>query len=233
MKKTESERELMRLASEFETSELTDVSIKEIADKIKLSRIEREKLEEFILSGQDLSAYNIDKVLEQYLQGNDAYELGKLFPDIPVGAIIYAKIKYKWPELRRNFLDNLQYSTRLKAVQTKFQTVNYLATIVNAFMAKNMEGALQYAMSGGKDDSGLLARFKINDFKKLSSYMSLIAKAGEMPNDIGKEKEKDEGNQQTVNIQAENVTVRNQDMEQASQEAGDLLKRFYHSKDQK
>lgn len=227
MKKSDLEKQLLAIGSEFKEDELTDTSIQQISDKISLSRLERKELQSFMtesLSTQ--SSYPVDDILDQYLQGNDIIELSKIFPAIPVGALVYFKIKYRWPELRQKFLDDLQYSTKIKAIQTKHNTISFLSTMVNTFIKKNEKGLMKYAISGGMDDSALPARFKINDFNKLSQYLRVIQTAGDI-NSEANEQHDDEQRQPTIHIQTENVTVKNPDLEEATQKASDYLKGLY------
>jgi hypothetical protein len=119
----------------------------------------------------------------------------------------------------------LQYSTKIKALQTKYNTISFLSTIVNTFIQKNEEGLMKYALSGGKDDSSLPARFKINDFNKLSQYMRLIQTAGEINGEPAPKEESESG--PVVHIQTENVTVKNPDVEAAAAKASEYLKSLY------
>lgn len=227
MKKTDLEKQFLQIGAEFQEDVLDDTTVKTIADKLALSRQERSELQTFMteeLAKGDI--YPIDEILEQYLRGSDVLELCKLFPGVPTGAFVYFKIKHRWPELRQRFIEDLQYSTRIKAVQTKFNTISFLSTIVNTFIHKNEKGLMKYALSGGKDDSELPARFKISDFNKLSQYMRLIQTAGEINSEPSEKT--DETSHPTVHIQTENVTVRNTpDAEDAAQKASDYLKSLY------
>lgn len=226
MRKTELEKSLIELGSEFKEEELSDVTVKQIADKVQLSRVERIELQNFMtIELPKAFPYPKDDILDQYLKGADVLELSKLFPHIPVGAFVYYKIKYRWPELRQRFIEDLQYSTRIKALQTKFNTISFLSTIVNTFIMKNEKGLMKYALSGGKDDTDLPSRFKINDFNKLAQYMRLIQTAGEISEPTEKEAEEPTG--PMVHIQTENVTVKNPDVEQASLKAKDFLTSLY------
>jgi hypothetical protein len=231
MKKSELEKQMIALGSEFKEDELSDVSIQQISDKIDLSRIEKKELQKFMVEGlASQSLYPIDEILEQYLQGNEILELSKIFPHIPTGALVYFKIKHRWPELRQKFLEDLQYSAKIKAATTKYSTISFLSTMVNTFIKKNEKGLMKYAVSGGMDDSALPARFKINDFNKLSQYLRVIASAGEINSESN---EKSDDPQPTIQINTENVTVRNPDLEEASIKANDFLKGLYNrSKDE-
>ncbi len=227
MRKTELEKQFLALGSEFQEDVLDDVTVKNIAEKLALSRQERAELQTFMtteLSKGEL--YPVDEILEQYLRGSDVLELCKLFPSVPTGAFVYFKIKHRWPELRQRFIDDLQYSTRIKAIQTKYNTISFLSTIVNTFLHKNEKGLIKYAISGGKDDSDLPARFKINDFNKLSQYLRVIQSAGEMNSEPSEKT--DDTPHPTVHIQTENLTVRNsEDAEDAAQKASEYLKTLY------
>jgi hypothetical protein len=80
-------------------------------------------------------------------------------------------------------------------------------------------------LSGGKDDSALPARFKINDFNKLSQYMRLIQTAGEINSETAPKEESESS--PVVHIQTENVTVKNPDVEAAAVKASEYLKNIY------
>lgn len=227
MKKTELEQSLIELGSEYKEDELSDISIQQIVDKVALSRVEKKELQDFMtLELPKALSYPKDEILEQYLKGSDVLELSKLFPKVPVGAFVYFKIKYRWPELRQKFIEDLQYSTKIKALQTKFNTISFLSTIVNTFIMKNESGLMKYALSGGKDDTDLPARFKINDFNKLAQYMRLIQTAGEI-NSESNDSHEEQPSQPAVHIQTENITIKNPDVDAAAQKASDYLKTLY------
>jgi hypothetical protein len=225
-KKNELEKALIEIGSEFQENELSDVSVQQIVDKINLSRVERQELQNFMTIEMPLGkVYPKDKILEEFLKGNDVFELVKIFPDVPVGALVYFKIKYRWPELRQRFIDDLQYSTKIKALQAKHNTISFLSTMVNTFIIKNQKGLMKYAMSGGQDDSDLPARFKINDFNKLAQYMRVIQMAGDINSETKQPEEQEQA--PVVHIQTENVTVRNPDVETAATKASEYLKSLY------
>lgn len=227
MKKNELEKALIEIGSEFQEDELSDISVKQIVDKINLSRVERQELQNFMTIEMPLGkVYPKDKLLEEFLKGNDVFELAKTFPDVPVGAIVYFKIKYRWPELRQRFIEDLQYSTKIKALQAKHNTISFLSTMVNTFIIKNQKGLMKYAMSGGQDDSDLPARFKINDFNKLAQYMRVIQMAGDINSDVKQPEDIEQA--PVVHIQTENVTVKNPDVEAAATKASEYLKTLYH-----
>ncbi len=227
MKKNDIDRSMIALGEEFKSDELNELDVQKIADKLALARVERQELQKFMLNEKQLNeVYPMDDILEHYLQGSTNTELAKLFPKVPTGAFIYFQIKYRWPELRQRFIDDLQYGTKIKAMQAKHKTIAFLSTMVNTFIAKNQKGLMKYAASGGHDDSDLPARFKINDFNKLAQYMRVIQQAGEI-NEKSSSDDHEESQRPTIHIQTENVTVKNPDVEAAAKKSEKFLKDLY------
>ncbi len=232
MKKNDLDKSMIALGAEFQQDELSEVDVQKIAEKLALARVERQELQKFMLDEKLFNdTYPVDDILEHYLQGATNTELARLFPKVPSGAFIYFQIKHRWPELRQRFIEDLQYGTKIKAMQAKHKSIAFLSTMVNTFIAKNQKGLMKYAASGGYDDSDLPARFKINDFNKLSAYLRVIQQAGEIKEDSGKVQE-DQQPQTMISIQTENVTVKNPDLEEASKKSERFLKSLYAKEQQ-
>lgn len=218
------ERSLATLTKELTLhEEMTDTQLIEVLDKIKLAKAERESLEKFLVSHKkELELYPINDIFDKYLEGYETYELNKLFPMTSLGGVTYLKIKYGWPQLRQDFLSDLQYRSRLKAIKTKYETISFLSDIVNTFVAKNKDGLYKYVMSGGYDSSGLPARFKVNDFTKLARYINLISKIADIKTEA---QEPSVTNQ--IAIKTDSVNIGEKKPIPLSGDAENLLKNLY------
>jgi hypothetical protein len=121
----------------------------ELVKQAALSVSEEIDLKEFIASGcPNIQNYDKSRMAALYLAGHDSDDLIKIFPYASRGALAFLKVQEEWKRKRDEFLEDLQYRSKLMLANTKLRTVFTISSLLNAFN-KNLENALlKYAASG-------------------------------------------------------------------------------------
>ena len=148
----------------------------ELVKQAALSVSEEVDLREFISSGcQGIKDYDKSRMEALYLSGHDSDDLMKIFPYASRGGLAFLKTTLKWKEKREEFLNDLQFKSKLMLANSKMKTIFTISSLLNAFN-KNLEGALlKYAATG--DASVLPVEFVpkgIRDAKELISLMKMF-----------------------------------------------------------
>jgi len=133
-------------------------------------------LRDFMNSGcPGIKDYDESRMKALYLSGHDSDDLMKIFPYASRGGLAFLKVSGAWKQRREEFLEDLQYRSKLMLAGTKLKTVFTISSLLNAFN-KNLEGALlKYAATG--DSSVLPVEFVpkgIRDAKELISLMKMF-----------------------------------------------------------
>lgn len=170
-------------------------------DLSKLSIIEKKYMESFIAKGMpNLEIYNKDRMLEAYLAGADVQELVQMFPEAEAGGIIYLKISENWNALRKEYVEDLQYKSQIKLMQTKANAVSSVAMLVNLFHKEIQPKILDYMRTG--DPKFLPKKFGIKNFADYKRFVDLLGKISKLsPGEVLNVEPP------TVNIKTENLNI--------------------------
>ncbi len=147
--------------------------------KTRFSALEKRAMDAFVAQGlPDLHLYPKDALLEAYLAGADVGELCMMYPETQIGGLVYLKHSEEWPKLRQEFLQDLQYKSQLKLLQTKAMAVSNMSLIVNAFHKELQPKIIEYMKTG---DPGVLPeKFNIKSFKDYSRFVELMGKLSKL-----------------------------------------------------
>ncbi len=147
--------------------------------KTRFSALEKRAMEEFIALGlPDLDLYPKEALLEAYLAGADVGELAMIFVETKIGGLVYLKNTEEWPRLRQEYLQDLQYKSQLKLLQTKAMAVSNLSLIINTFHKELQPSIIAYMKTG--DSSGLPSNFNIKNFNDYTKFIELMAKLSKL-----------------------------------------------------
>lgn len=114
----------------------------ELVKAAVLTVSEEVELKDFISSGcPGIKEYDKSKMMALYLAGHDSDDLIKIFPYASKGGLAFLKVDQKWRQKRDEFLDDLQYRSKLMLANTKLRSVFTISSLLNAFN-KNLEGSL-------------------------------------------------------------------------------------------
>lgn len=148
-------------------------------DLSKLSIVEKRHMETFVAKGMpNLETYNKDRMLEAYLAGADIQELVQMFPETEAGGIIYLKISENWNALRKEYIEDLQYKSQIKLMQTKANAVSSVSMLVNLFHKEIQPKILEYMRTGNPDF--LPKKFGIKNFTDYKRFIDLLGKLSKL-----------------------------------------------------
>lgn len=203
-------------------------------DLSKLSIVEKRHMESFIARGMpDIDNYNKDRLLEAYLAGADTHELVHMFPGTEAGGIIYLKISENWNMLRKEYIEDLQYKSQIKLMETKANAVSSVSMLVNLFHKEIQPKILQYMQTG--DPEYLPKRFGIKSFADYKRFIDLLSKLSKLSPGEALSLEPP-----TVNIKAQNLNIgddnrsievtKEKEIDKMQSSAHKLLAEFYAKK---
>lgn len=204
-------------------------------DMSKLSIVEKRHMEAFVARGMpNIEKYNREALLEAYLAGADVQELVQMFPETDAGGIVYLKTSENWTKIRRDYVEDLQYKSQIKLMQTKANAVSSVSMLVNLFHKEIQPKILLYMQTG--DSKHLPRRFGIKSFNDYKRFVDLLSKISKLsPGDSLSL----EPTPQTVNIKTESINIGDDNRsigndsvkaEQLQTSAHKLLSEFYNKK---
>lgn len=171
-------------------------------DVSKMSSVEKRHMDAFVARGMPgIEAYDKERMLEAYLAGADVQEIVQMFPNAEAGGIIYLKNSESWNTLRREYVEDLNYKSTVKLMQTRANAVSSISMLINLFHKEIQPKILKYMATG--DSQYLPKRFGIKTFQDYNRFVILLGKISKLsPGDpISLDPP------QTVNIKAGTVTL--------------------------
>jgi hypothetical protein len=174
---------------------VVETTVKERALKL-LPEEEKQVLEDFRKSGKPgLAPTTSSAFFELYLNGNSVYEIQKMNKVFDLGAIIDAKVKYGWDEMKDRYVGELQAKAMARLVQVQSESVGFLADVLAAAHKKHGTALKRYLQTGDTRD---LEGFDINNITSYSKSIEALLKITGQDN---KKKVQVEGNlTSTVNV---------------------------------
>lgn len=174
-------------------------------DLSKLSIVEKRHMEDFVAKGfPDLHLYDKERMLEAYLAGADTQELLHMFPNTQAGGIAYLKLSEDWASLRREYVEDLQYKSKIKLMETKSQAVSSITMLVNLFHREIQPKILLYMQTG--DPAHLPKRFGIKSFHDYQKFIELLSKISKLsPGEVLSL----EPPSHNINIKTDNLSIGN------------------------
>ncbi|HMG14798.1 MAG TPA: hypothetical protein VK590_05100 [Saprospiraceae bacterium] len=171
-------------------------------DISKLSSVEKRHMEAFVARGMpSIDNYDKERLLEAYLAGADVQEMVQMFPGTEAGGIVYLKISEGWQALRREYIEDLQYKSQIKLMETKANAVSSVSMLVNLFHKEIQPKILQYMQTG--DAQYLPKRFGIKSFADYKKFIDLLSKLSKLsPGEV-----MSVDAPSTVNIKTENLNI--------------------------
>ena len=113
-----------------------------------------------------------------YLSGHDDNDLVKIFPYASKGGIAFLKVQEKWRQKREDFLEEMQYRSKLMLMNTKVRTVFTISSLLNAFNNKLESALLKYAATG--DTSLLPVEFVPKSIRDVAELVKLVKSFGDL-----------------------------------------------------
>ncbi len=201
-------------------------------DLSKLSIIEKRYMETFVAKGMpNIDNYDKDRMLEAYLGGADTQELIQMFPGTEAGGIVYLKLSESWNILRKEYIEDLQYKSQIKLMETKANAVSSVSMLVNLFHKEIQPKILKYMQTG--DPEYLPKRFGIKSFADYKRFIDLLSKLSKLSPGEALSLEPP-----VVNIKTENLNIGddnrsievNKETDKLQNSAHKLLAEFYAKK---
>jgi hypothetical protein len=81
----------------------------------------------------------------------EIYELNKSFP---YGAIVDARIRYKWDLLKNEYISSLHENVKNRLIKAQMESVSFLADVMSATHKKYGSRIAKYLQSGDENDLG-------------------------------------------------------------------------------
>lgn len=102
--------------------------------------------------GLPLSVETSGKFFELFLTGTNCYDIWKLNRSFPFGAILDARIKYKWDKEKDDYAIRLQSQIKNKIVQAQLETADLMSDMLLATKKRSGEKLKRYLQSGNEED---------------------------------------------------------------------------------
>lgn len=151
----------------------------ELIKQAALSVSEEIDLRDFVNSGcPGIQDYDSGRMMSLYLSGHDSDDLVKIFPYASRGGIAYLKVQKNWKQKREEFLEDLQYRSKLMLANTKLRTVFTVSSLLNAFNAKLETALLKYAATG--DETVLPIEFVPKSIRDAGELIKLMKTFGDL-----------------------------------------------------
>lgn len=133
-----------------------------------LSKEESEIWEKYTKDqGDILSPIPALKLYELFLNGNTCQQIAKARPEFSLGAIVDARLRYKWDERKEEYINSLYKNTNDRAVQIQMEAVQFVADMLAVTHKVNGEKYKKFLMTGNPADLGDLEVGSIKQYKEV------------------------------------------------------------------
>jgi hypothetical protein len=140
-----------------------------------LSTEEREELISYLENGgHPLSPDTAAKFFELFLNGTNCYDIWKLNKAFPYGAILDARIKFKWDAQKDEYAIRLQNDIKNKVTQAQLETADLMSDMLLAAKKKNSAKLKRYLQTG--DEKELEEALNIGSLKTLKDIVEGLMK---------------------------------------------------------
>ncbi len=170
--------------------------------KTRSTALEKRAMDEFIALGMpNIENYPKDALLEAYLAGADVAELAMMFTETKIGGLVYLKNTEEWTKMRQEYLQDLQYKSQLKLLQTKAVAVSNASMLLNAFHKELQPKIIKYMRTG--DPADLPPKFTIKNFADYGRFIELMSKLSKLtPGELFPVEAPTQ-----INIKTENISI--------------------------
>lgn len=140
-----------------------------------LNQEEKSELTSYLSGGGlPLSPDTAAKFFELYLNGTDCYDIWKINKAFPYGAILDARIKYKWDIQKEEYAIRLQDNIKKKVAQAQLETADLMSDMLLAAKKKNGIKLKRYLQTG--DEKELEDSLNIGSLKTLKDIVEGLMK---------------------------------------------------------
>lgn len=140
-----------------------------------LSPEEQSELREYLeKGGHPLSPDTAAKFFELYLNGTNCHDIWKINKAFPYGAILDARIKYKWDLQKEEYAVRLQNDIKNKVTQAQLETADLMSDMLLAAKKKNSAKLKRYIQTG--DEKELEDALNIGSLKTLKDIVEGLMK---------------------------------------------------------
>lgn len=124
--------------------------------------------------GNPLSPETAAKFFELFLHGTNCYEIWKINKAFPYGAILDARVKYRWDNQKEEYAIRLQTDIKNKVAQAQLETADLMSDMLLAAKKRNSAKIKRYLQTG--DEKELDDSLKIESLKTLRDIVEGLMK---------------------------------------------------------
>lgn len=140
-----------------------------------LSPEEKQELTSYLeKGGNPLSPDTAAKFFELFLNGTNCYDIWKINKAFPYGAIIDARVKYRWDSQKEEYAIRLQTDIKNKVAQAQLETADLMSDMLLAAKKRNSAKIKRYLQTG--DEKELDDSLKIESLKTLRDIVEGLMK---------------------------------------------------------
>lgn len=140
-----------------------------------LSPEEKSELISYIESkGMPLSPDTAAKFFELFLKGTNCHDIWKINKAFPYGAILDARVKFKWDQQKEEYAIRLQTDIKNKVAQAQLETADLMSDMLLAAKKLNSDKIKRYFQTG--DEKELKDALKIESLRSLKEIVEGLMK---------------------------------------------------------
>lgn len=144
-----------------------------------LSASEQLELDDFINNGcPGIEEYDRSRMLALYLSGSDTSDLLKVFPASSKGGIAFLKVKDSWKKKREEFLEDLNFRSKLKIAHAKNKTLSTITSLLDAYNNQLEPFLLKYQATGNIEE--LPQHLVPRNLKDVDTLIKLLKMFGDL-----------------------------------------------------
>lgn len=129
------------------------VELKDALLALSFTKRELELYSKQIESGfKPISPVLAEQMYNLYLEGYSCYEIAKQNKSLSEEDILHCRYKYKWDELKDNYIMDRQKQITERLLKSKMESVEYLVNLLSVTHKANKEQILKYIQTGKEED---------------------------------------------------------------------------------
>jgi hypothetical protein len=124
--------------------------------------------------GTPLSPDTAARFFELFLKGTNCYDIWKINKAFPYGAILDARIKFRWDQQKEEYALRLQADIKNKVAQAQLETADLMSDMLLAAKKLNSDKIKRYFQTG--DEKELKDALKIESLRSLKEIVEGLMK---------------------------------------------------------
>lgn len=133
-------------------------------------------LKEYLEAGKHpLAPETASALFQLFLNGSSCGEIHRLNKALPFAAILHARVKYDWDNLKDNYAIDLQKKVAEKVIKAQLETGDLLTDLLAAAAKKNSAKIKKYIQTGNEEDLGdSLSIDSLNSLMKITESLQKL-----------------------------------------------------------